>query len=172
MYSPSGVGGSVTQQQILQSVENKFFTRTIKTVFLGYFNAFDLTNPLVYCLPVRPAGTWSEKEFGCLQHIPKLRRPIKHTLCKWAKWKDFDVFFAGKINCRADHLFAVALAFVGGLYFGVVDDDPFGASEDESHLSLDDAFVFDVEVVKKYPPTLAGGGSCRSIVPVALPEYG
>lgn len=112
------------------------------------------------------------KEFGCLQHIPKLRRPIKHTLCKWAEWKDFDVFFAGKINCRADHLFAVALAFVGGLYFGVVDDDPFGASEDESHLSLDDAFVFDVEVVKKYPPTLAGGGSCRSIVPAALPGYG
>jgi hypothetical protein len=42
MYSPSGVGGSVTQQQILQSVENKFFTKTIKTVFFGYFNAFAL----------------------------------------------------------------------------------------------------------------------------------
>jgi hypothetical protein len=82
----------------------------------------------------------------CLQHIPKLRRPIKHTLCKWAEWKDFDVFFAGKINCRADHLFAVALAFVAGLYFGVVDDDPFGASKDESHLSKDDALVVDVEV--------------------------
>ena len=82
----------------------------------------------------------------CLQHIPKLRRPIKYTLCKWAEWKDFDVFFAGKINCRADHLFAVALAFVGGLYFGVVDDDSFGASKDESHLGKDDALVFDVEV--------------------------
>jgi hypothetical protein len=81
-----------------------------------------------------------------LQHIPKLRHPIKHTLCKWAEWKDFDVFFAGKINCRADHLFAVALALAlalaGGLYFGVVDDDPFGASEDESHLVQDSILVF------------------------------
>ena len=50
------------------------------------------------------------------------------------------------INCRADHLFAVALAFVAGLYFGVVDDYSFGPSEDESHLDQDDTLVFDVEV--------------------------
>ena len=84
--------------------------------------------------------------FCQLQHVPKLRRPIKHTLCKWAKWKDFDVLFAGIINRRADHLFAVALTFVARLYFGVVNDYPFWASEDESHLSLNHALVFDVEV--------------------------
>ncbi len=50
------------------------------------------------------------------------------------------------INYRADHLFAVALAFVAGLYFGVVDDYSFGPSEDESHLGQNYALVFDVEV--------------------------
>ena len=46
MYSPSGVGGSVTQQQILQSVENKFFTKTIKTVFLGILMRLPNPQPL------------------------------------------------------------------------------------------------------------------------------